>query len=176
MDKEVIWNKQGGFMEDSEDLCLAAPFSFCDGITAYMDSGEKQLVWILTWPRPLTQVSKCIFASRSQNYPLDWWLYIWMEFLQDLKAVVQGLRPNQELVTSGQGWWSGQHCLMSSLKTWTMFDTPGATPGKAAQYWIPPTPEIPAHCSKSSGCWGSWRMSKEAKGANLEEAWNFGGC
>lgn len=52
----------------------------------------------------INTVCKNIFVSRSWNYALDCWLYTWMEFLQDLRVVVKGLRPNQELVTSGQGW------------------------------------------------------------------------
>lgn len=55
-------------------LCLAALFSFWDGMAAHMDSGEKQLVCILTLPRPLTQVSKCIFVSTPWNYALALYL------------------------------------------------------------------------------------------------------
>lgn len=146
MDKKVIGNRQPGFVEDR--LCLAALFPFWNGVTGYVDGGGKQLVWILTLPRPLTQPPK---VSRLCNYALDGWLSSWMEFLQDLRVMVKGLKLNQELVTSARGWYSGQHCLMSSLTTWTMFGTPKATSGKGAQYWIPPIPGIPAHGGKSSG-------------------------
>lgn len=147
MDEKVIGNRQRGFVEGR--LCLAALFPFWDGVTGYVDSGEKQLVGILTLPRLLTQPPK---VSRSWNYALDGWLSSWMEFLQDLRVMVKGLKLNQELVASGRGWYGGQRCLMSSLTTWTMFDTPEATSGKGAQYWIPPIPEIPAHGRRSSGC------------------------
>lgn len=75
-------------------------FSF--GMTAYMDSGEKQLVWVVTLQKPLTHSPKAFLCP--DNYALNMWLYIWIEFLQDLRVVVKDLRPNQELVTSGQGW------------------------------------------------------------------------
>lgn len=52
--------------------------------------------------KAINTVSKGIFVSRSWNYALDWWLYIWMKFLQDLRVVVKGLRPNQELVRVGR--------------------------------------------------------------------------
>lgn len=89
MDKKVIGNRQRGFVEDR--LCLAALFPFWNGVTGYVDGGGKQLVWILTLPRPLTQPPK---VSRSCNYALDGWLSSCMEFLQDLRVMVKGLKLN----------------------------------------------------------------------------------
>lgn len=52
--------------------------------------------------KAINTVSKCTFVSRSWNYALDWWLSIWMKFLQDLRVVIKGLRPDQELVRVGR--------------------------------------------------------------------------
>lgn len=49
--QEVIWNRQHVFFEDS-----LYPFSFGGGMTGFMDSEERWVVYILYLPRLLTQV------------------------------------------------------------------------------------------------------------------------